>query len=425
MTEATHDLLVRGSAAARVGEEKEARFFLEWLLTLDADNDERLEAQYWLAKISTNPEEKKRLLEEVLSAQPFHLLARREWMILQGKLSPGEIIDPDNMPAGKIQVSNANPQRFVCPQCGGRMVYAPDGASLTCEYCEVKKRQEQGSPDEEGDFFLSMATLKGHCQPEGQATFTCQGCGAAFILPQTDLSITCPHCKSVYVKIFPDSDDHIGPSAIFPARITLQAAKNIIQQWLIEQNDDRKHLSQELTGIYLPIWWFSIGGNLHYKYLIPQKNKPAKVFTHTRPMMQSDVCVPACKHHEDEVKQIIQAADFKDMLDYTPEYIANWLAETYQITLADASLKARQIGLQREKIAAGMSIPDTAEDISFSSHEMVVESYQLVLYPIWFAEFCYQNEKESFAIDAVYGKVLQRRQDEPTFWERLMKFGRD
>lgn len=425
MSTASRDLLVRGSAAARVGDEKEARFFLEWLLTLDADSEERLEAQYWLAKVTSDAEEKKHLLEEILSAQPFHMLARREWMILQGKLSPDEIINPNNIPIDKDQPVGINSERYICPKCGGRMVFAPDGASLTCEYCEVKERQEQKAPDGESDFFLSMATLKGHRQPHGHSSFTCQACNASFILADTQLSMTCPYCKSVYVKIIPDTDTNTGPSAIFPARLTKNAAINSLQQWLKQKADPRATLQPVMTGVYLPIWWFELGGLLHYSYMVSEKNKPAKKIIGSQPILRQDVCVPACKHHQEELEQIIGTLHFEEMLDYRPEYVADWLAETYQVTLAEASLIARQIAFKLEKAQANLSIPNIAEDISFSSHEMFVVLYQLVLYPVWFAEITYQSEADTYTIDALNGKLIMKKEGNSSFWDRLMNFGKD
>ncbi len=425
MSSATRDLLVRGSAAARAGEEKEARFFLEWLLSLDPDTEERLEAQYWLAKVTSNPEEKKHLLEEVLSAQPFHMLARREWMILQGKLTPENIINPNNVPVNSNEISDNRSERFTCPKCGGRMVFAPDGASLTCEYCEIKERQEESTPDGESDFFLSMATIKGHSQPHGESAFTCQSCGASFLLAQSQLSMTCPYCKSVYVKIIPDSGTLTGPSAIFPARLTKKAATTSLYQWLVQKDDPRQDLQPQMTGVYLPIWWFELGGMLHYSYNIPEKNKPAKSIQSTRPIMRQDICVPACKHHRQELEQIISTLNFQDMADYKPEYLADWLAETYQVTVAEASLIARQIGYKLEKDETNLTIPNSAENISFSSHEMFVVFYQLVLYPVWFAEIRYQNESETFTIDALNGKLISKSVNNLSFWDRLMNFGKD
>lgn len=78
MSESVRDLLVRGTAAARAGDEKEATFFLEWMLDLDADLDQKIEAWYWLSRVSSDIKVKRNYLEDILANQPFHLLARRD-----------------------------------------------------------------------------------------------------------------------------------------------------------------------------------------------------------------------------------------------------------------------------------------------------------------------------------------------------------
>ena len=149
MSESVRDLLVRGTAAARSGDEKEAKFFLEWMLDLDADLEQKIEAWYWLSKVTSDTRQKRNYLEDILANQPFHLLARRDLMIIDGKLDPNEIIDPNQtqMHQGVNGERNAEVMSFTCPNCGGRMVYTPDGNALTCEYCESRKmnnRREQG-----------------------------------------------------------------------------------------------------------------------------------------------------------------------------------------------------------------------------------------------------------------------------------------
>ncbi len=221
MSESTHDLLIRGTAAARVGDIREAHFYLEWLLTLDPEEEEKLEALYWLAKASSDLPEKRRYLEEILATQPHHFLARREWMILEGKLSPQDLIDP-NSPQNLIPVSITENQpkdltKFTCPKCGGRMVYSPDGISLVCEYCEVRERQRRVLPSIEQDFLLSLSTIKGHTQPVGQVSIQCQQCGAVFLLAKKIISMSCPYCNNVYVLEQSETRSQTVPSAIFPA----------------------------------------------------------------------------------------------------------------------------------------------------------------------------------------------------------------
>src|SRR5512146_408042 len=99
MPSATYDLLIRGRAAAKSKEAREARSNLERLLRLDPPLDERLEALYWLSEVSEDPKEKRAYLEEILANNLGDVRARRKLSILDGKIKPDEIVDPDRVPA--------------------------------------------------------------------------------------------------------------------------------------------------------------------------------------------------------------------------------------------------------------------------------------------------------------------------------------
>ncbi len=425
MSEYTHDLLVHGIAAAKAGEVEEAIQKLEHVLDLDPEHEEKMDACYWLAMVNTDPGIKKKYLEDVLSADPYHLLARREWMILQGKLEPDEIIDPNQIPAPAPDGKAPDLDRFACPKCGGRMVFSPDGEALVCEYCEARKIQQKQTLDNEQDFLLSMATIKGHSSPQGQNAYICKGCGAGFLLANTSLSISCPYCHTVYVVDQIETRMQAAPGAIFPARVSLSAAVALFDTWREDNQVPLPDQPIQIQGIYLPVWWFSLGGEIHYRYQIQEKNKAPKSLAGSQPVLRSDVVVPASKHYTEHLQEMIGRLDFSEMTEFQTDYLADWLAETYQISVADASLKARQMAYQMEKQSLNTLIPADASDISFSSHGLMVDSYQLVLLPAWVGG-CSINQKPcQIFIDAINGEVdvdgtINRKP--ATFWDKLFKW---
>src|SRR5512146_759381 len=144
MSDDTRDLLVRGIAAFKAKEFGEARHYLEWLLHLDPPMDQRLDALMCLVEISHDPAEQRSLLEDALALDPADPRARRRLAILDGRLDPSQIVDPDHLPAAPAPLAPAaaetGARRFTCPNCGGRMVFTPDGQSLVCEYCAGRER---------------------------------------------------------------------------------------------------------------------------------------------------------------------------------------------------------------------------------------------------------------------------------------------
>ena len=124
------DLLIRGKAAAKAGDLQEARFYLRWVLrSEELAEPQEIEALFWLSESVEDPAEKREFLETILAYNPYHPQARRKLAILDGKLSPDELVDPDKL--GR----QAEQGPALCAECGGALVFTPDGSARRCERC--------------------------------------------------------------------------------------------------------------------------------------------------------------------------------------------------------------------------------------------------------------------------------------------------
>lgn len=129
MESGTRELMVRGIAAAKAGDRDEARFYLEWALRRDPDDEQEMEIYLWLSDVYEGEAKRRECLEMVLARDIYHPQARRKLAVLEGRLDPDEIVDPDQM---------AQPQetrRSSCPDCGGPLFFSPDGGRQHCERC--------------------------------------------------------------------------------------------------------------------------------------------------------------------------------------------------------------------------------------------------------------------------------------------------
>jgi len=260
MSEGIRDLLVRGVAAAKAGDKKEARFYLEWVLRLEPTEEQRVKALFWLSQISDDPARKRHYLEDVLALDPIHPEARRALAVLDGRLQPDEIIDPNRLNVAVSDTSQpARLQRFVCPDCGGRMVYDPRG-QLTCEYCAQRKAAStsaaESSSIEEQDFVLTLATARGHVSPIATRCLCCRACGAQFTLPPETLSFTCPYCTAVYAVEQMEVQELVPPAAILPFVIDQVTAGRIVSLWLQQKR------SAALTSTPLTVCTFRHGRSM-------------------------------------------------------------------------------------------------------------------------------------------------------------------
>ena len=133
MTEYDNDLLREGIFRYNVKEFDLARKYLERALANADDLKTRAQANYYLSLLTEDPIRKRNYLEETLAIDMVHPEARRSLAILDGRLQPADIVNPDSPGSPATGTVAVQARRFTCPQCGGRMVFAPVGTFLVCE----------------------------------------------------------------------------------------------------------------------------------------------------------------------------------------------------------------------------------------------------------------------------------------------------
>lgn len=411
MSDTTRDLLIRGIAAAKCGDYSEAQRYLNWMMRYEPSMEEKKEAWYWLSESTDDPAEKRSYLEEILSYDLWDARARRQLAILDGKLKEADIINPDTI-RNEItsQPEKTQAHRFTCPSCGGRMTYTPDGQSLTCEYCDsrqtlaVKTRAIEGAPEQ--DFILGLATAKGHLEAATIREITCKGCGATFAMPPQNMSQICPYCQSAYILDLAASKEVMLPNCLIPFKINADQARLALHAWFTHQSFDERPRVSRGQGVYLPAWCFDLGGTITVRCQIEKRNVWIS-HVEDRIIQRQNILVLATKRLPEPLLAAMTCYDLDGLVAYDARYLSNWLAETYQISMGDASLNAREIAYNLEKQSIPLSFDFNFRDISFSSANMLVESYQLVLLPVWVTSIIFKDRRSyPLLINGQTGEVV-------------------
>jgi hypothetical protein len=432
MSSSAQDLLVRGIAAAKTKDIDEARFYLEWVLRTDANRQQRIKAWYWLSEISDDPAEKRDLLENILAHEPGHAEARRSLAILDGRLDPDDIIDPNRQPTRPEpqDPQKVRTQQFTCPQCNGQMKYSPDGQTLFCPFCQHQMELDQalqaGDTVEEQDFFVALATAKGHSRTVTMQAFQCQGCGASFVTGPAVLSLTCPYCASAHVMEHPESRELIPPEGIIPFGLTQEQAHNALYRWLKAKKRYQQAQTAAPTGLYVPVWTFDVGGQIQWRErAVETRHTRIKTVTQTssRAIFFDDILIPA-SHKFTNLASEFRHYHLDEIVPYESGYLADWPAETYQISTADASLKARQQAYARAKqqVRELNAVPFAdQEELTFSSANITVESYKLILLPVWLTYYFYQDKKYNVFINGQTGRIkgASPRSKAQKWWDKF------
>ncbi|MDO9086769.1 MAG: hypothetical protein Q7U53_11230 [Anaerolineaceae bacterium] len=409
----SRDLLVHGIASAKVGEKQLAYRYLERYLYQDPPVKEQIDAMYYLSLVSPTEAEQRNWIEKILAMDPTEGRARRQLAILDGELDEEKIIDPDRLPGQTtFQVEAGELDRFVCPQCGGRMTFAPDGLSLLCENCETKSlRKKSGRRIEEENFLIALATGQGHSRAVNTQISLCVGCGAEFIIPPQQLTWQCPFCESNYTVVHKEEREILLPGAIIPFHLTEPMAYQYLIKWWQTSESPGEGKFEALQGIYLPMWTFDIGGFIDWQ-LEEMENRQWYLQSSTKTIFHDDVRVPATRKCPGLMNELINSFDFNGLVPFEDQYLANWMAESYDRPAGDAAISARKVVLDAEHQNLLDENIKPIRNLQLNTRRVTVEQYKLVLVPVWSAMLVLGAERFPVMINGQNGKLFSTFQEE-------------
>ena len=408
------ELLKSGIIEAKAGSRESARRYLDRAVYISNDHDVLAEAWFWMSEVMDDKGEKRKALENCLAHDLRHARARRSLAILEGKLKADEVINPDKLPLAPEGLRTANAERFMCPKCGGRMSFAPDGQSLLCEYCSRNQRFGMAQPGSanEKDFIIAMATARGHGKPLDQQVFHCEGCGSEFILPPSQISSTCVYCGSPHVVSWESEEQLLAPDGIIPHAFDQERGIRILIEW-VQSNQVQPERQVDLPrGVYLPLWTFDMGGEIDYvgettaasEFDFNDRQQRKIRVSDCYPVQMNDLPIPASRKLSAVFLKLIPTFELRGIKPYDARYLANWPAEVYDIPMAEASLDARSQCYSHCKRDLPHLLSPT-QLISTSSAKMTVESFRLSLLPVWVTEIPFGGRQHLVLINGQNGRV--------------------
>jgi hypothetical protein len=407
------ELLRSGIIDAKTGDKEGARRFLDRAIYISNDHEVLAEAWFWMSEVLDDKIEKRKALENCLAHDLQHARARRSLAILNGKLKADEIIDPDKLPSAPEGLHAAYAERFMCPKCGGRMGFSPDGQSLVCEYCSrnQKFRAQPGTADEK-DFIIAMATARGHGKPLNEQVFHCDGCGCEFILPPDQISSACVYCGSPHVVNWESEQELLAPDGIIPHGFDQTRATTKIIEWAQANQIKLERQVEAPRGVYLPLWTFDLGGVIDYtgetvddSQIQFNSRMPKMVrVNNSYPVQVNDLPIPASRKLSAVFLKLIPTFELRGVKPYDPRYLVNFPAELYDIPMAEASLDARAQTLAHYK----RDLPNVLTPVqllSTSSAKMTVDSFRLNLLPVWMTELPFGGREHLVLVNGQNGTV--------------------
>jgi hypothetical protein len=397
--------LRKGIQSAKEGERDEARYALEQVLFHEGTADQRAEAHFWLAEITPNLYEKRERLKRALDQKPTGSLLvgsiqatlKQVEDILEGKTDADQI--SQNLPEDPSEES-VRAVRHSCPRCGSKMHFSPDESSLICLSCQHHQVPgQQHDIVHEQSFTEAMAALRGHARPVNTRSLECSACGAVFLLAPATLSQACPYCASAYTVEGEISQALIPPTGLIPFEISQTEAQTHLDAWFRSKGISFSRKIESPLGIYLPLWTFDLGGLLSW-------SKPGLLFSQSRTQSKffDDILVSAVSKIPSDLLEEKGDFDFGKTTPFSPDYLADWPAETYDIALSDASLISRQ-----KAIDSFRAMHQLGKNVQLRTSALQIESFKLILVPMWITHFDHQSKQYRVIINGQSGVVRIQR----------------
>lgn len=313
-----------------------------------------------------------------------------------------------------------------CVDCGGTMDFDPATGKMVCPYCgrqEEIQIENKKFVAEELDF--NRVSDANNCD-WGTKTkkVVCKFCGAQTVYSAEEIANVCPYCGSNQV-MEEKAENIMAPGGVVPFRINSQDASVRFKKWI-----GRKFFCPKLAkesarpkafqGLYVPYWTFDADTGSRYsgqygKHHTVKRN--GKMVTETRWYSTSgyyqqsfdDMLVCGASSQNQQLLAKMEPYDTQQVVEYKPEYMAGFVAESYTVKVKDAweTAKDKMEPIIRRGIARKIEHEHGAQDsrVSHVSTSYANVTYKYLLLPVWISSFQYNDKVYYFAINGQTGRV--------------------
>src|SRR3954463_8327405 len=262
-------------------------------------------------------------------------------------------------------------RQFPCKQCGANLVFEPGQTCLKCPYCQTENEIPiAAAPVEELDFYAALADRSSAGATQEIITVKCTNCGAESTLSPDVTSDRCPFCGAAIVAQG-TSTKQIKPRSLLPFYVKREQAMGSFRQWIkslwFAPSELIKYAEAGgLKGVYLPYWTYDSETDSHYSgergddyqatetytaYENGQSVTRTRTVTRTRWWPVSgrvqnsfdDVLVLASHSLPQKYIEELEPWDLGNLVPYGDEFLAGFVAESYQVDLEQGFERAKEI----------------------------------------------------------------------------------
>lgn len=328
--------------------------------------------------------------------------------------------------------------RFPCDQCGADMRFDPGQDRLICDFCGHVQalsvdKSARNQAIRELDYQAAVANQLPATDMETTRVSHCNNCGADVEFEGATHAAECPFCAAPVVT---DTGEHrhIKPRALLGFGIDENAARDAMNAWLKRLwfapsgLHDYARKGRKMNGIYVPYWTYDADTKSRYsgergdhyyetRTVVRDGKRETERVRRTRWTNASgrvgrffdDVLVLGSRSLPKKYTDRLKPWDLTKLEPYSPDYLAGFRAEGYQVQLDEGFVEARDymdriirqdikrdIGGDEQRIS---HVDTTVRDVTFKH----------ILLPVWLAAYKYRGKTYRFVVNGQTGKVQGER----------------
>lgn len=310
---------------------------------------------------------------------------------------------------------------YKCLNCQAGLEFDPSSQKWKCGYCfsEFEKEAlDAKTPDAEETQKVEEPDVD---QPE-MDSYRCTNCGAELIADSTTAATFCLYCKSPTI-IKARFSGRFKPKYVIPFQLTKEQAKKLYQTWISKclfapDVFKSKNEIDKITGIYAPYWLFDTTANGMIQGEATKVNSWTQGdyhYTMTKyyevirsgHVRYDNIPVDASVKLDDKLMMKIEPFDYKDIKDFSMQYMSGFMAEKYDVE----EMKARPVMEERANKYIQERLNSTVQ--GYTGFHVRNQSVQLMdtnddytLMPIYLLVNKFNGKEHVFIVNGQTGKVV-------------------
>lgn len=331
------------------------------------------------------------------------------------------------------------PTTFKCPKCGANTKYDVAAGGIACEYCGYAAKtnaSKVGLNADQFEFTLATLNVAEHGWGFHRREMHCDSCGADLAVEEGTLTSTCPFCSSNKVMLHHAPDDNLRPRSLIPFKIQPENCRKQAKDWLGTgwfHPDELSNASiiERFTGVYTSFWSFKAEITSQWKAQVGYERKisymeQGEIKTRTvidwvwengrTHISIADLLVCGNSHISRVLIERTQPFDLSDLVEYSPEFLAGWQAQSYDISLPAGWEIGKSIMRQKAKAACHADIRSRHVRNFSMTADFSNESWRYVLLPVYITAYTFEGKTYQVIVNGQTGKVVGQK---PVAWWKV------